>query len=77
MLLNVVEIGDGENPKGIGSVLFDGKTKGTLQQRSIPAKPRFRSVPDVAVLNSPFVTERSLSADVFQGASYGILLCFR
>ena len=26
--------------------------KGALRQGSIPAKPRFRSVPDVAVLNS-------------------------
>ncbi len=27
--------------------------KGRLRQGHIPAKPRFRSVPDVAVLNSP------------------------
>ena len=41
---------------------------------SIPTKPRSRSVPDVAVLNSPFRFLRncSLSADVFQGVSFGI-----
>ncbi len=40
----------------------------------IPTKPRFRSVPDVAVLNSlfRFLRNGSLSADVFQGASFGI-----
>jgi len=57
-----------------------GKVKeGTLRQGSIPPKPRFRSVPDVAVLNSRFRFLRncSLSADVFQGASYGILPCLR
>ncbi len=27
--------------------------KGRLRQGHIPAKPRFRSVPDAAVLNSP------------------------
>ncbi len=32
------------------------KAKGSLQQRSIPTKPRSRSVPDVAVLNSRRVT---------------------
>ena len=32
-----------------------GSQKGTLRQGSIPAKPRFRSVPDVAVLSAqPF-----------------------
>ena len=31
--------------------LLEGQ-KGTLRQGSIPTKPRFRSVPDVAVLNS-------------------------
>ena len=49
--------------------------KGAQKQGSIPAKLCFRSVPDVMVLNSLFVIERSLSADVFQGASYGILPC--
>ena len=43
--------------------------------RNIPTKPRFRSVPDVAVLNSPFrfLRNSSLSTDVFQGASFGIV----
>ncbi len=52
---------------------------GTLRQGSIPTKPRFRSVPDVVVLNSRFRFPRncSLSANVFQGASYGILPCLR
>ena len=33
-----------------------GSQKGTLRQGSIPAKPRFRSVPDVVVLNSRTLT---------------------
>jgi len=32
-------------------------TKGSSRQGSIPAKPRFRSVPDVMVLNSQPLTE--------------------
>ncbi len=53
------------------------KVKGALRQGSIPAKPRFRSVPDVTVLNSPNLWVRSLSANVFQGASFAILPCLR
>ncbi len=34
-------------------VLFMGRVRGTLREGSIPAKLRFRTVPDVAVLNSP------------------------
>ena len=48
--------------------------KGSLRQESIPTKPRFRSVPDVAVLNSLFrLRNGSLSSDVFQRASFGII----
>ncbi len=48
--------------------------KGTLRQGRIPSKPRSRSVPDVAVLNSQprFSRNCLLSTNVFQGASYGI-----
>ncbi len=62
-----------------GVKIGEFKNKGSLWQGSIPAKPRFHSVPDVAVLNSLFRFLRNclLSADVFQGASYGILLCLR
>ena len=52
-------------------------TKGRLRQGSIPTKPRFRSVPDVAVLSAQTFTVCLLSADVFQGASYGILPCLK
>ncbi len=40
----------------------------------IPTKPRSRSVPDVVVLNSQprFLRFCLLSANVFQGASFGI-----
>ena len=55
----------------------DGEEKGALRQESIPAKPRFRSVPDVAVLSAQTIKVCLLSADVFQGASYGILSCLR
>ncbi len=34
---------------------FDGE-RGTLRQGTLPTKPRFRSVPDVAVLNSQPLT---------------------
>ena len=38
-----------KKPSGkIVMILFIRKTKGTLRQGSIPAKPRSRSVPDVA-----------------------------
>ena len=37
-------------------VLGDVLTKGSRQQKSIPTKPRSRSVPDVAVLNSQPLT---------------------
>ena len=33
------------------------KVEGSLRQGRIPAKPRFRSVPDVVVLNSQLLTE--------------------
>ena len=50
-----------------------------LRQGTIPTKPRFRSVPDVMVLNSPFRFLRNclLSTNVFQGASYGIVPCLK
>ena len=54
-------------------------TKGSRKARMpIPTKPRSRSVPDVMVLNSPFrfLRNRSLSANVFQGASFGIGILF-
>ncbi len=53
--------------------------KSRLRQGSIPAKPRFRSVPDAAVLNSQlrFLRNCSLSASVFQGASFGIFPCLK
>jgi hypothetical protein len=38
----------------------------------IPTKPRSRSVPDVAVLSAQPFSGCLLSADVFQGASFGI-----
>ena len=50
-------------------------TKGSRKARMpIPTKPRSRSVPDVAVLNSQprFLRSCSLSTNVFQGASFGI-----
>ncbi len=61
------------------NVRGDFVVKGALRQGSIPTKPRFRSVPDVAVLNSLFRFLRNclLSTDVFQGASFGILPCLR
>ncbi len=59
------------------SVYF--KDRGTLRHEPIPTKPRFRSVPDVVVLNSRFRFLRncSLSTNVFQGASFGIGTCLR
>ena len=52
---------------------------GSHRQKDIPCQTRFRSVPDVTVLNSPFRFLRncSLSADVFQGASFGIVSCHK
>ncbi len=49
-----------------GVKIGEFKNKGSLWQGSIPAKPRFHSVPDVAVLNSLFRFLRNclLSADV-------------
>ena len=52
-----------------------------LREGHIPTKPRSRSVPDVAVLSAQTFTVCLLSADVFQGASFGIcpslkLVCF-
>ena len=44
----------------------------SAQETPIPTKPRSRSVPDVAVLSSQTVKVCLLSADVFQGASFGI-----
>ena len=44
-----------------------------IKQRRIPTKPRSRSVPDVAVLSAQTFTVCLLSADVFQGASFGIV----
>ncbi len=38
--------------KGNHYRFFVGMIKGTLRQGSIPAKPRFRSVPDVTVLSA-------------------------
>ncbi len=52
--------------------------KGALRQAPIPTKPRSRSVPDVAVLNSqPPNGNCLLSTNVFQGASFGIGACLR
>ena len=57
-----------------GLLLFEKIGEWFAQERSIPTKPRFRSVPDVTVLNSQprFLRNCSLSADVFQGVSFGI-----
>ena len=38
----------------------------------IPTKPRSRSVPDVTVLSAQPIKGCLLSANVFQGASFGI-----
>ena len=54
-------------------------SEGSRRQKNIPAKPRFRSVPDVMVLNSQPRSLRNclLSTNVFQGASFGIGVCRR
>ena len=54
-------------------IFLKNHAKGSRRKERFPTKPRSRSVPDVAVLNSPFrfLRNRSLSTNVFQGASFG------
>ncbi len=68
-------VGKGWRDKGGGEELRNGACGFPLWEGTIPTKPRSRSVPDVAVLNSRFRFLRncSLSTNVFQGASFGIV----
>ena len=50
----------------------NGLAKGSLQKDPIPTKPRSRSVPDVMVLSAQPFSGCLLSANVFQGVSFGI-----
>ena len=55
-------------------------TKGSLRQGSIPKKPRFRSVPDVMVLNSQLLAEllikyQRLPRGFFWNTSLPSLVC--
>ena len=45
--------------------------KGALRQGSIPTKPRFRSVPEVMVLNSQSLAELLING---QASSKGLLM---
>ena len=63
-----------QNPKNLLAVQVALTLEVRCGEEVVPTKPRSRSVPDVAVLNSlfRFLRNRSLSTNVFQGASFGI-----
>ncbi len=62
-----------QNPKNLLAVQVALTLEVRCGEEVVPTKPLSRSVPDVVVLNSlfRFLRNRSLSTNVFQGASFG------